>query len=76
MVSVPHLPLDAVRLELPRCEDVATRLSEYLDGDVDATSARRIALHLAICPACATLASELAAVVRALHALGGLRCRR
>ncbi len=75
MVAVLHLPLEPVPVAFPRCEEVAARLSEYLDRELDARSSRGIALHLAICPSCARLASELDAVVRALHALRGRRAR-
>jgi anti-sigma factor RsiW len=59
--------------ELSRCDEVQARLSELLDGELDAPDAARVALHLAGCPACARLAAELAATVRALRRLAG-RC--
>jgi anti-sigma factor RsiW len=52
------------------CEDLEERISELLDGELDPATAARVALHLAACAACARLAAELDATVRALHALG------
>ncbi len=68
MVPAPPPPLVVA---LPRCEEVAARLSEYLDGELDGAGAFRTALHLAVCSPCARLAAELAATVRALHRLRG-----
>ncbi len=56
-------------LDLPRCDETSERLSEFLDDELDAPSRKRVALHLAICGACAQFAAELAATVRALHGL-------
>lgn len=58
-----------VLLEAPRCEDVADRLSEYLDGELEEMARARVALHLAICRGCARFTAELAATVEALHHL-------
>lgn len=54
---------------LPRCEEVADRLSEFLDEELGPIATARVALHLALCAACARFAAELAATVRALHRL-------
>jgi len=64
------MPLDA-----PRCEDIIDRLSEFLDGELDAVTAGRVALHLGLCTSCARFAAELAATVQALHQLGSWGCR-
>jgi anti-sigma factor (TIGR02949 family) len=56
-------------LDVPRCEEIADRLSEFLDGELDEGAAARIAFHLATCAGCARLASELEATIRALHRL-------
>ena len=56
-------------LMLPTCEQVADRLSERLDGELERDVACRVELHLAICTRCARLASQLAATVEALHRL-------
>ncbi len=58
-----------VALDVPRCEDVAERLSEFLDGELDELRSGRVALHLALCAGCARLAAELEATIRALHRL-------
>jgi anti-sigma factor RsiW len=54
---------------LPRCEEVAERLSEFLDEELGPIATARVTLHLALCTACARFAYELAATVRALHRL-------
>jgi anti-sigma factor (TIGR02949 family) len=53
----------------PGCEETAEKLSEFLDGELDAAAADRVALHLAACPGCVQLAIELDATIRALHRL-------
>jgi anti-sigma factor RsiW len=58
-----------VALDVPRCEDVADRLSELLDGELDGPTAAAVVLHLARCAGCARLAADLAATIRALHGL-------
>jgi anti-sigma factor RsiW len=52
-----------------RCEEIADRLSEFLDGELDPAASARVALHLATCAGCAHLAVELDATIRALHRL-------
>jgi anti-sigma factor RsiW len=54
-------------LVLPRCEDVANRLSEFLDGELDDSASARVRLHLGLCSGCARLAADLATLVAALH---------
>ncbi len=44
------------------CHGVRTRLSEWLDGELDPVAARAVAAHLASCAACARRADELRAV--------------
>lgn len=34
------------------CEHVMDQLQEYLDGEIDATTSRKISAHLARCAAC------------------------
>ena len=57
-------------LHLPGCPEVSERLSEFLDDELDPAARQEVALHLALCAACARLAAELAATVHALHELG------
>ena len=52
------------------CEAICAELSDYLDRELTAHDRARVAAHLAACPGCERLARDLAAVVRALHALG------
>ena len=66
-------PMVPMRIELPRCDEVAEALSDLLDGDLEACAAVRVELHLATCPACARSARQLAATVAALHRLRGRR---
>jgi len=47
-------------LDLPRCLEVADLLSEFLDGELDDAMRHRVALHLAMCEACAELAATVA----------------
>ena len=56
-------------LHLPRCCETSERLSEFLDDELDSNARHEVALHLAICGACAQLAAELATMVHALHGL-------
>jgi anti-sigma factor RsiW len=58
-----------LRLDMPRCEEIVDRLSEFIDGELDERATARVALHLAICSACAGFATELAATIEALHRL-------
>ncbi len=56
-------------LVLPRCEQIADRISEYLDGELAEPAAERVAIHLALCAGCARSAAQLARLVGALHRL-------
>jgi len=38
----------------PSCEEVMVILQAYLDGEVDAKRARRVARHLSVCDRCNT----------------------
>jgi anti-sigma factor RsiW len=58
-----------VALDVPGCEEIAEKLSELLDGELEPAAAARFALHLAVCPGCARLAVELDATIHALHRL-------
>jgi anti-sigma factor RsiW len=63
------MPHPHASLHLPRCDEVSERLSEFLDGELEPVEAHEVALHLAICEACAQLLVELAETVQALHGL-------
>ncbi len=56
-------------LDVPGCDEVVERLSEYLDGELDDRTRARVARHLAACAACARFAAELAATIEAVHRL-------
>src|SRR6266542_1328246 len=62
-------------LHLPRCCKTAERLSQFLDDELDERARHEVAIHLAICEACAHLAADLAATVHALHRLHADRDR-
>jgi anti-sigma factor RsiW len=74
------MPYAHTSLHLPRCDEISERLSEFLDGELQPVQAHEVALHLAICEACAQLLVELAETVHALHGLGpgvsGIRSQR
>lgn len=53
-----------------RCWDARSRVSDYLDGDVDAATAQMLERHLETCPTCPPL---LAALVGVRDHLGTLR---
>lgn len=66
-------------LDLPRCDEISGRLSEFLDGELDEATRHRVEVHLATCTACAQLTAGLAATIRALRglrAISRLRCVR
>jgi predicted anti-sigma-YlaC factor YlaD len=64
-----------VPLVVPRCEQVADHLSEFLDGELASRPEACVRIHLAVCAGCARFAAELAATVEALHALRARRPR-
>lgn len=50
------------------CSDVLARLSDYVDGDLDAADRARVEAHLAGCDGCARFGGEFSATIGALHA--------
>jgi predicted anti-sigma-YlaC factor YlaD len=54
------------------CEEIQTRLSEYLDKSLDAISAKSIEIHLSACPLCRAEAAALADGIRQVAALPAL----
>ncbi len=53
-----------------RCWDARSRISDYLDGDVDAGTAAMLQRHLESCPTCPPL---VAALVGVRERMGGMR---
>jgi anti-sigma factor RsiW len=51
------------------CASVHSRLSEWLDGDLEPAAARAVGAHVAACPACSRHAGELRAVSTLLSEL-------
>lgn len=52
-----------------RCQAVRNLVSDYLDGELDASAAAEVEAHLAHCPSCPPLAAALQAVLGQLRAL-------
>lgn len=50
-----------------RCFEVLALLSDYLDGELEATARGRVEAHLAGCEACTQFGGEFGAVVGALR---------
>ncbi|MEM1415047.1 MAG: zf-HC2 domain-containing protein [Myxococcota bacterium] len=55
------------------CDWVGPRLSDYLDGELDAIEAWSVRRHLARCPACRGRYANLRRTVKALQAVGDRR---
>jgi anti-sigma factor RsiW len=51
------------------CVEVVELVSDYLDGELDAETARRVEEHLALCPHCAVYVEQVRDTVRALRRL-------
>jgi anti-sigma factor RsiW len=52
-----------------RCSQARQLVSDYLDGDLDGTTARALEDHLAGCPSCPPLAAALQGVLAQLRSL-------
>jgi anti-sigma factor RsiW len=52
-----------------RCIEVVELVSDYLDGELDAETRRRVEHHLGLCPACRVYVEQVRETVQAL---GGL----
>lgn len=53
-----------------RCWDARSRVSDYLDGDLDDNEAHQLRRHLQACPTCPPLYASLVATRAALHSYG------
>lgn len=51
------------------CIEVVELVSEYLEGELDAETARRVEQHLALCPPCVTYVEQVRETVRLTGAL-------
>jgi anti-sigma factor RsiW len=51
------------------CIEVVELVSDYLDGNLDAAMARRVAEHLELCPPCVTYVEQVRETVKALGRL-------
>lgn len=59
-----------LRLTRSECHQVATMLQGYLDGELEAPSARRVAEHLDLCRRCGLEASTYLAIKAAIAGSG------
>jgi anti-sigma factor RsiW len=53
------------------CEEVAARVTDYLDGALSATDRARFEAHLETCDECRTYVAQFAQTLNALGALHG-----
>jgi anti-sigma factor RsiW len=51
------------------CIEVVELVSEYLDGELDPPTRRRVEAHLELCPACRVYVEQVRDTVRALGCL-------
>jgi anti-sigma factor RsiW len=51
------------------CVEVVELVSDYLDGELDAGTRRRVEEHLALCPPCQVYVEQVRETVRALGRL-------
>ena len=49
------------------CKAVITRISSYIDGELETTIVAEIELHLKECPDCATLVRQTKLVIHLYH---------
>jgi len=54
------------------CEETAEQLSAYLEGDLEASSGRRVAKHLRRCARCRALLASLGRTIEHLRSLRAL----
>jgi anti-sigma factor RsiW len=52
-----------------RCQEARRLVSDYIDGELDTSTAAELEAHLARCPSCPPLAAALQAVLSQLRAL-------
>jgi RNA polymerase sigma factor (sigma-70 family) len=64
--------LTAERSTTARCRDVLEKLGAYTAGSIRGSERRRIRVHLAGCPSCASMHAELRDVCSALRAHAGV----
>lgn len=63
-------------MSTPSHEDWIARLSDYLDGDLDASDADRVKGHLAECAMCRAVLADLEEIVERAAALGDVQPER
>lgn len=54
-----------------RCWEARKQISDYIDGELDDDSSRRVEAHLERCPTCPPLYAAIVAATEALHGAGG-----
>ncbi len=51
------------------CIEIVELVSDYLEGELDGETARRVEHHLALCPACETYVEQIRETIRLTGAL-------
>ena len=64
--------LNPMRRHRKRCGHVREQLSDYLDGDLDATAIDALTRHTRFCPSCRRMLTNLRRTVSGLRALRAL----
>lgn len=54
-----------------RCWEARKQISDYIDGELDVDSSRRVEAHLERCPTCPPLYAAIVATTEALHGAAG-----
>lgn len=54
-----------------KCEQARALMSDYVDGELDASSRRQLERHVRWCPRCHTVLGNLRRTLDRLRALGG-----
>lgn len=52
------------------CAELVELVSDYLEGELDEQTARRLEEHLALCPGCQTYVEQIQQVIRAAGRVG------
>jgi anti-sigma factor RsiW len=61
--------LNPMKRHHERCREVRAQMSDYLDGDLDATAAAAVQRHTRWCPNCRRMLTNLGRTLGGLHAL-------
>jgi anti-sigma factor RsiW len=64
-----HVPPNQMPDKAMHCRDALERLTDFLEGDLDADDRRLFEDHVAGCPACSQALEELRLTISLLHRL-------